>query len=262
MTVLLTMIKVSKEETNQGLNWQHESVTACFHSMMDIYTVYEPVGAGSDVDMSAAAAAQQNQDAQAQPMNSKQWAQLALSLHPEVVIGEASAEEIQKVLASMSRIVNAYNDRPDVMLTASSEMERKNKRARKSDEEGDDIGLLVGEKKAKTIENFLSLSTPEFWRSIEKHMLEFTFDRSAWSEKLWSTKTLWVGSTVAFEATTVQDIPSPTHESCFEVNWALPLSEMAHNALAKRVSCDFRRATAAIANPDKKKLCERARRIS
>lgn len=229
-----------------------EALQVVYLSLLDISSCYEVIGSGTAVEAAAALAAHQNQDAQAVKLNSKDWAGLALSLNVDFHLGDSSKSGIQKVMTSLNGLLAIYNDRPDIVLTANSETDRKSKRARKGDEDGDDIGLLIGEKRAKTVERLLTQSTLSFWKSMETHFDEIIFTRSAWSERMWSSKYVWVGSVLDTDPNDITDnVVSGTEQSVI-IDWTLPLGIIAHNALGERVPADYRRATATIKNPDKK----------
>lgn len=85
------------------------------------------------------------------------------------------------------------------------------------------------------------------------HLDSIALKNSAWSEKLWQCPSIWVNTEVAYDPNTLSDVNPPDKEPNVLVNWSLPMSAEAHDALAKRVACDFERATAVINNADKKR---------
>lgn len=121
------------------------------------------------------------------------------------------------------------------------------------DDEGDDLGILVGEKKARTVEDWLLRSTPIFWQTIEKHWHQLPLRHSAWSEKIFQIRQIWVGTETPTDPSAITDVDPPAGEPSVTVDWRLPLSQEAHNALARRICLDYTRATAVVPNPEKKK---------
>ena len=84
-------------------------------------------------------------------------------------------------------------------------------------------------------------------------MNEHLFQCSAWSERLWGNKQLWVGSAVDVEFALVTQHGIPANESSVEVDRSLPLNAAAHNALGHRINVDFKRATMTVYNPERRK---------
>jgi hypothetical protein len=211
------------------------------------------VGCSTSVDQ-AAAAAHQNQDAQAQPVNSKEWAALALGLDPGFKVGTTSAERTTQIKQKLSQLLAKYNGRPDVVTSATQleDDEKKGKKRKTCDDDGDDLGILVGEKRARTIGMLLNKSFTDFWKLIDVHLTEYVFAYSACSEKLWSMKALWAESVIEHEPSSMEENRAPTNQQYLQIDWTLPLSSIAHIALGKRVHLDFRRATATIASTEKK----------
>jgi len=105
----------------------------------------------------------------------------------------------------------------------------------------------------RSSQDFLVRSTPAFWAAVDKHLNQIPFKYSAWSEKIFQIKCLWVGSGISADPTQITDVTPPEGEPSVIVNWRLPLTAEAHEALATRVASDYMRATTIIANPDKKK---------
>ena len=128
----------------------------------------------------------------------------------------------------------------------------------RGDEEGDDLGILVGDKKKRTIEDWLMRSTPQFWKNVDHHLNQIPLQFSAWTEKIWQMRFIWANSELQCDPTTITDTTPPEGEPSVVVNWALPLSPEAHEAFATRVSLDYFRATAIVSNPEKKKQCRKS----
>jgi len=254
MVVYLIMINLSKSDEVQAALWQADGISAVFASLHEISTSYEIVGSGSHAESLAAAAARQNQDAQAVPLSSKEWAALALAECPDFKIGTSSPSQVETLKRKLAKVLNLYNDRPDIILSANSEADRKAKRARKCDDDGDDIGLIIGSKRTRTMEQFLMNSTPGFWASIEKHFHEHSFAKSCWTERIWNNKNIWMRSTVEYNSAAVFQNTPPPEENSSKVDWGLPMSQKAHEAFAERMALDYERATATILNPDKKTM--------
>jgi hypothetical protein len=116
--------------------------------------------------------------------------------------------------------------------------------------------IEVGEKKARVVQNFLVKSTPEFWQAIDAHIHIIPFHSCAWSEKLWETSSLWLGSSISVDPHMISDVPPPEKEPNVLVNWALPLNAEAHNAIATRVAKDYMRSTAVVV-PQKRTQCRK-----
>ena len=252
MVVYLLMLNLAKSDKVPGNLWKADGIAAVFVSLHEISSSYEIVGEGTHAECLAATAARQNQDAQAAPFNSKEWASLALAESPDFKIGQSTSAQVDALKKYLNKVLGFYNDRPDIVLSANSEAERKAKRARKSDEDGDDIGLIIGPKRMKTMENFLLNSTPKFWASVELHFHDTTFLKSCWTERIWNNKNIWAKSTVEFNPTAVFQNIAPPEENSSKVDWSLPMSQKAHEVFAARMSLDYERATATILNPDKK----------
>jgi hypothetical protein len=85
-------------------------VEILFDSLMQIVTTYEVHGEGTDSDSRVASAAFQNQDAQAEPVNSRQWAGIAKDLVPGFQIGTPC----DSVMGMLTTVLSKYNDRADV----------------------------------------------------------------------------------------------------------------------------------------------------
>jgi hypothetical protein len=233
-----------------------EGAQAVFHSMNDILTTYEIHGPGSAADSYAAAAARQNSDAMAAPVSSKQWASMAKALNPGFEVGKCTDEEAATAMSQLAGMLQKYNDRPDVQAsvnTGCTASPAKRRKLTSGDDDGDDLGLIVGDKKSKTIEHFLTCSTQAFWDSVDKHLDAVPLKNSAWSEKMWQLPWIWMKSTIPIDEASITDVIAPAGESSVELNWALPLNQAAHEALAIRVSKDYARMTAVVQNPEKKK---------
>lgn len=99
--------------------------------------------------------------------------------------GGCSQDQVKSVLESLTKLLSCYNDRADVSMSAAKAAKKKSKVAADDDE---DLGILVGAKKANTIENWLLKSTPEFWQSVDAHLHEHVLACSGWSEKLWNNQ--------------------------------------------------------------------------
>lgn len=231
-----------------------ESIQGIFSSMCDITSTYEVHGLGTDAEARAAAAARQNMDAKALPVSTLQWAEMILDMNPDFVIGGESAEQVSVVMANMAAMISKYNDRPDVQNSFCTGPPSRKRSKKNSDMDGDDLGILLGEKKAATIQNFLLRSTAAFWQTFKRHLDKHTFPNSAFSETLLQNRLLWVNSTVELDPSIIMDSTTGSaNELSVEVDWTLPLSPQAHEALAARIVSDFDRITAVVANPDKRK---------
>ena len=218
MVVYLIMINISKFGDVPPAGWRASGIGAVFASLHEMSTAFEIVGSGTHAESLAAAAARQNQDAQATPLNSKEWAALCMAEFPEFKIGASNPNLIEVLKHNLSRVLNLYNDRPDIILSANSEADRKAKRARKGDEEGDDIGLIIGAKRMRTMEHFLMDSTPAFWASMDRHFHDIPFPKSRWTERIWCNKNIWVRSTVEYNAAAVFQNNPPPRESSTKVD--------------------------------------------
>ena len=126
--VLALILKLVRENDLAEEAWQNEAMQGLYESLANIITTYEIHGNGSEADSRAAAAAQQNQDAQASPVSSKQWATIAMDLVPSFKLGQASKEEVNSLLSSLTQVLAKYNDRPDVQATADGK-DSENKKA-------------------------------------------------------------------------------------------------------------------------------------
>ena len=82
MVVYLTMLDLAKNDEVPDHLWKADGIVAVFNSLHEIGTSCEIVGNGTHAESLAAVAARQNQDAKATPLNSKEWASLALSESP------------------------------------------------------------------------------------------------------------------------------------------------------------------------------------
>jgi hypothetical protein len=118
------------------------------------------------------------------------------------------------------------------------------------------LGISIGISKAKSVEQFLAHSTSKFWQLIRCHLNEYEFHNSAWSERCWSVKHIWIGSTIDTDMATITMPRIGANEDSVDVDWRLPLSQLAHEALANRINMDFKRATAMIFNPEKRKSAQ------
>eukprot|EP00974_Lingulodinium_polyedra_P134186 11228310-Lingulodinium_polyedra.AAC.2 len=178
---------------------------------------------------------------------------MAKDLTPGLVVGKVSQDQVAAVTANLAKFLNKYNDRPNVKFSVEGSVASKRKRSSKNEaDDGDDIGLIVGAKKLRTIENFLLRSTETFWNTIDKHLQSFgPLNLSGWSEPLLQNRLIWVGSTL--ELGHIPETVRSSTEPTVCVDWTLPLPERAHEALAERLHRDFIRHSAIILNPDKKK---------
>ena len=68
--------------------------------------------------------------------------------------------------------------------------------------------------KARVIEKFLLNSTQQFWNTLEMHFHVFSMKHGAWSEKLWQTPTLWVGSENPCDPQLISD-HAPPEKDCY-----------------------------------------------
>ena len=114
MVAMVLLMKLCRARVAAPNMWSEEAVSAVFSSLIDISTVYEVVGTGSEIEFMAASAAHQNQDAKALPVSSKAWASMAKSLQPTFCIGTSSQEEVKLVLGELSKGLSTYNNRADV----------------------------------------------------------------------------------------------------------------------------------------------------
>lgn len=236
--------------------WKEESFVGLVDSLSNILTTYEVHGQGSEADSRCASAAMQNQDAQAEPVHSLAWARIASDMMPSFVPGTSSKAEVDELLRMLSSMIAKYNDRPEVQASAQQAMQIMSSKRRKSrgdEQDGEDLGILLGDKKAKTIQNFLLVSTRRFWDMITLHLHNYTFKNCGWSEKLLQVPSVWLGSTIQVDPMTISDAPPPEREANVLVNWCLPLNARAHEALAGRMHFDFVRAVACVANPEKRR---------
>lgn len=248
------LLKIVHDGTFAKEEFECDAVSGLYDSLMSIATTYEIHGSGSEMESRAAAAAAQNQDAQASPVGAKDWAQMILDMNPNFAIGSSTKEEVSSLMASLASIVASYNDRPDVQATADGcQATGKKRRLSKGDEDGDDLGILVGEKKRKAIEDLLLRSSPTFWSIVDNHLDAVPFKFSAFSEKIFQIRNLWVGSEINSDPGTISENTPADGEPSVIVDWKLPLSTQAHEALGKRIASDYMRSTAVVTNPEKKK---------
>lgn len=168
-----------------------DNIKTVYLSLHDISTAYDIHGSGTLVDTLAAAAGMQNADAMAEKVNSMQWASIVLKLH-KIPLGDATPEDVAVAMSKLSEIVGKHNDLPEVqatvMIKPSPSKKARCASYKTADDEGDDIGNIVGEKRVKVIQAFLSDSCPEFWKSVQAHISCHGFKFSGWSEKLWQSK--------------------------------------------------------------------------
>lgn len=264
---MAVLLKLMREEVFSDEAWQTELVVGLVESLHSVITTYEVHGTGSETESRIASVASQNMDAEATPVSSLQWAKIALELCPfPLTVGNASKEEVAKVLEGLRTVLDKYNDRPEVQASADTITTETKKRRRSTttstNADDDDLGMLVGKKKASVIENFLLKSVPGFWLAVDRHLDSIPLKYAGWSEKLWQVPALWVGSEAQYDPNTVSDMLPPPNEPSVLVNWALPLSGAAHVALATRVTKDFLRATAVITSMEKKRQQRKTQAIA
>ena len=168
------MVKFSRSDAVPRECWKQDACIAVFDSLLEIGASHEAIGDGTHKEAKAAFAAAQNQDAKAEAMNNLDWAHLALGEAPVFQVGSKDPESVSMVKMAKVALIETYNNRPDVVLSANTETERQAKRARVHDEEGDDLGILFGQKKARTVEqvplvlnaNFLEVHSPSLQRAF------------------------------------------------------------------------------------------------
>ena len=188
---------------------------------------------------------------QAQPVSSLSWATMAKSLTPGFTIGDQA--KFQTAKTALAQLLNTYNNRPDVANSAELATRDRKRKKQAVEDENEDLGIAIGERKARCVENFLANSSETFWKHIEAHLNEHMFSQSAWSEKIWQRNLIWIGSKLSVDLGQVVPIRVQSLEAAVVVDWSLPLNQKAHEALAVRINEDFRRAIALTHNPEKRK---------
>ena len=118
-------LAIELHEANQFPSeaWEAAGVSASLCSLADISASVEIQGSGTAVDAKAAAVARQNQDSTAEAVHSCQWAKIATTFDKTFRVGQ----DASGALGKLADLLQSYNSRPDIELSASADVRMANK---------------------------------------------------------------------------------------------------------------------------------------
>ena len=245
-------------------DWAHASTKALVMSLTSINTVYEVHGSGRAEDVIAAAVAKQNHDSLADRTSAMQWAVMCRSQAPglkNTSVEDTTPQMAKAAMEALAKILARYNERPDVIASCPTARSLKKARCSKAgsaaDDDGyEDLGLMIGKLTSRTIENLLTKSTEKFWEIHRLHLNEFLPRHAGITDNQLRNPFIYTGSILPLpDPTTQSDASKPEGETGVAVDWRLPMTAEAHNALGARLVADFKRATRIHPNPEKWKSC-------